>query len=121
MITGGIIVTTLNCFITDMKVLLISAACGCYHNPVIVNQIGVNCDIVQLNDTNFKTRSKSMLPRLNAKIPKMLAWELYQGNSHYMWVDASFNLNSPYVVLYMLDRLGNKDAVFFNIRMKDIV
>lgn len=48
-------------------------------------------------------RSKSMTPRLQAKIPKCFGWQLYPGYDYYMWLDGNLSLAHPDTVKYFRD------------------
>lgn len=64
------------------------------------------------DDTNFPPRP-SLSPRLQAKIPKMLGYELAPGYDFYIWIDSSFVLSHPGAVAWFVRSLGEADLAAF--------
>lgn len=60
---------------------------------------------------NEPLRDKSMTPRLQAKIPKMFAWQLYPGYEYYLWLDGNLRLSHPDSLKYLLDAIEGHDIV----------
>ena len=56
-------------------------------------------------------RDKSMTPRLQAKIPKMFAWQLYPDYQFYMWLDGNLRLKNKDSLRYFLDNCRDYDVV----------
>ena len=84
--------------------------CG---NSIVPQNTKHDVTFVCLDDTNFSKRPNAMHPRLTAKIPKMLAWELYPGYDLYMWIDQMFSIRNPDAIDWFVNELGDKDALFF--------
>jgi len=96
-----------------MRILVITANIGGTSSNTFVPQNIPNVDFVKLDNSNYPERIKAMHPRLQGKIPKMLAWELYPDYDYYIWVDAPFSLNNSNSVQWFLDKLQNNKAAFF--------
>ncbi len=60
---------------------------------------------------NEPLRSKSMTPRLQAKIPKFFGWQLKPDYDIYLWLDGSLRLAHRDSLKYYLDALQNYDVV----------
>ena len=63
-------------------------------------------------EENFPLRSKSITPRMQAKIPKLFGWDLIPGFDIYIWLDASFKL-TEHAVQWLLDQLQYADLAVF--------
>lgn len=74
---------------------------------------GIKLDFFYFDETNFPLRDSAMLPRLQAKIPKMTGWDLVPGYDIYIWADAVITLSSNNAVKWMFDKLGNADIALF--------
>lgn len=72
----------------------------------------VPADFYTFNDKNFLPRARAMTPRLQARIPKMFAWQMIPGYDAYIWYDSSLAVTSPDMVSWFLEQLGEADAVF---------
>lgn len=96
------------------KVLVLSAKMGSQYQNKMVPQIGVDAKHICLNDDNFPTRIKSMHPRLVAKIPKMLGWELFSDYNYYVWVDGSFDIVNPNMIFSFLTLIQDKDLLLYS-------
>lgn len=64
-------------------------------------------------DENFEPRKNSMTPRLQARIPKMMSWNMLPGHDFYLWVDSSCQLADKGSVKWFMDQLGSADFAFF--------
>lgn len=99
-----------------MRIALITANCGsseCAQNYVEqVVPVGTTIDVIYLNDKNYPLRA-SMTPRMQAKIPKILGWQIYPKYDIYIWKDASFSVDRKDAVIWLLDKLNVNDIVFF--------
>lgn len=95
-----------------MNAVIITANLGNFDPPgEWAEQPGV--PLVCFTDENFPPRSKSMTPRLQARIPKMFGWEMAPGFDTYIWCDASFAMQRPDSVAWLLDRMGDADMALF--------
>lgn len=63
------------------------------------------------NDTNFKSRSKAMTPRLQARIPKTHGWQMFPGYDYYMWIDGNLQLKHEDSLKHFLEALEGHDVV----------
>lgn len=80
-----------------------------YHAPLQTVQV------VHFNytDANFPPRPKSMTPRLQAKIPKMMGWDMNPGFFNYLWMDASLRIKSERTVQDLNYLLKDADFLVF--------
>jgi len=96
-----------------MKILVITANVSGNSTNTVVPQTVLGVEFIQLNNSNFPVRTNAMHPRLQGKIPKMLAWELYPDYDYYIWIDSAFSFLRTDSVQWFLDQLGDKQAAFF--------
>jgi hypothetical protein len=68
-------------------------------------------DYFLYTDHNFPLREKTMTPRLQAKIPKMFAWQLNPGYPFYLWLDGNLSLSQPDSLQYFNDHCQHSDIV----------
>jgi len=54
-----------------------------------------------------------MHPRLQAKIPKMLAWDTDPGFDYYVWLDSTFSIVRPDAVEWIVNYCDGVDVTFF--------
>ncbi|MCK6426639.1 MAG: DUF616 domain-containing protein [Burkholderiaceae bacterium] len=100
------------------RILLVTANLGSFdrkavnHVPQVVRE-GFTVAMAAFRDENFPVRTNAMHPRLQAKIPKMLAWEYFPGYDYYVWVDGSVRLADPSVIQRMVDDLSDGDIGLF--------
>lgn len=73
---------------------------------------GWSLDLFFFDDANFPPRA-SLSPRLQAKIPKMLGYELAPGYDFYIWIDSSFILSDSGAVAWFVDSCRDHDLVAF--------
>ena len=96
-----------------MSVAIVTANMGSFDPPsTIVDQCFCNT-VFRFNDANFPLRSKSMTPRLQARIPKMFGWEMAPGFDYYIWIDGSFSILNNKTVEWYLGKVSGYDIVFF--------
>ena len=96
-----------------MKLAIISANLGGFDKPVPHAKQSIDCDFHLFTDENFPPRFNSMTPRLQARIPKMTSWQMLPDYDYYIWVDSSCRLSREDSVKWLLEQLGDADAVFF--------
>ena len=72
---------------------------------------GLELDVVTVTDREFPPRSKAMTPRLQARIVKMCAHEMFPGADAYLWLDASFSLQRTDSVAWIWEALQQGDLV----------
>jgi len=96
-----------------MKILVLSASLGGFDKPQDHVKQSVDCDFFQFTDENFPPRSKSMTPRLQARIPKMMSWNMKPGYDVYLWVDSSCRLAHKDSVKWFLEKLSTSDIAVF--------
>lgn len=94
-------------------IAVISANLGGFDNPQPHVKQSVPYDFHLLTDKNFLPRTNSMTPRLQARIPKMTAWQMFPDYDYYIWVDSSCRLSNKDSVKWFLEQLGDADAAFF--------
>jgi hypothetical protein len=64
------------------------------------------------DDTTLSRRS-SLAPRMQAKIPKMLGYELVPGYDFYIWLDSSFTLAHPDAASWLVSACRDHHLVLF--------
>lgn len=94
-------------------VLVVSANLANFDKPVEHVKQSVDCDYFTFTDENFPPRVSTMKPRLQARIPKMMAWQMKPGYDYYLWIDSSCRLAHKDAVKWFLDQLGDKDMAVF--------
>lgn len=62
-----------------------------------------------------------MTPRLQAKIPKMFAWQLYPGYDYYVWLDGNLFLSHHNSLEYLLGAVEDHDIVVLKHPRRDTV
>ena len=70
-------------------------------------------DYFGYTDDNLKPRELALHPRVQAKIPKMLAHELAPGYDYYIWLDGSIALSNSSSVSWLVERCANHDMALF--------
>jgi len=70
-------------------------------------------DIFNFTDENFPPRTSAMTPRLQAKLPKILGWQLIPDYDFYIWMDSYFTLSRPDTVQWLVDHCENSDIALF--------
>jgi hypothetical protein len=102
----------------NVKVALLSADLGGLRNNLTAGYVkqdipeGWTLDTYFFDDGNFPSRS-SLSPRMQAKIPKMLGYELAPGYDYYIWIDSSFVLSHSGAVAWFVNACDNFDMVVF--------
>jgi hypothetical protein len=97
-----------------MKTLLLSANLGEFDKPqehCLQDLPGLNMKM--FGDDNFPPRSRSMSPRLQARIPKMFGWDLCPDFDYYIWLDASFRLRDGKAARYLTREVDYADFAFY--------
>lgn len=101
-----------------VKVALISADLGRFRgNPGgghVQQELpaGWVADSFFLDDESYPARP-SLSPRLQAKIPKMLGYEMIPGYDYYIWLDSSFSLADPGAVAWLVQACAGRDMAVF--------
>jgi hypothetical protein len=70
-------------------------------------------DFISLTDENFPLRHCSFTPRMQARIPKCFAWQMFPDYEYYIWIDSSMTMIDPDAVKWLLEKLGDADFAFF--------
>lgn len=99
-----------------LKVLVVSANLGNFdsvQDHVPQESTLFDIDYHLFTDQNFPPRFLSMTPRLQARIPKMTAWQMIPGYDFYLWIDASCRLSDPKSVEWFLQQLIGVDIAVF--------
>lgn len=95
----------------DKKIVLIQGSLGGFDHPVVHEEQSVPYDFHPFTDKNFPPRSKAMTPRLQAKIPKCLGWQLAPDYDYYLWLDANFRMSHRDAIKYFFDNCQDHDMV----------
>lgn len=66
-------------------------------------------DYFSYTDDNFAPRLCAMHPRLQAKIPKMLAHETHPGYDYYVWIDGSIALADKDALSWLIGKCEGFD------------
>ena len=99
---------------TPQRIAVVSANLGGFDEPVAhVPQEGVDVQYHAFTDAIFPPRPRAMTPRLQAKIPKMFAWDLLPGYDAYLWLDASLQLSKPDSVAWFVAQMNGRDIAVF--------
>jgi hypothetical protein len=98
-----------------MRVLVTTASFGKPLSSFWINQKSDKYEIVinRIDESIETNRSKSMLPRLRAKIPKMLSWENNNNYDYYIWIDSSFSLFNELSIERLVDYCIGSDICLF--------
>lgn len=108
-----------------MKIAIVTASLGGFDEVVKPVDQSIPFDFYSFTDDNFPPRKHSMAPRLQAKIPKMFAWQLIPKYDYYLWLDGSITLKDKDQLKFFYDNIQGYDAVFMkhysrpNIRQED--
>jgi len=95
------------------KIAVISANTGNFDKPVPYVPQSVPYHFYLFDDHNFPVRTRSMIPRLQARIPKCFGWQMVPGYDYYLWVDSSCALLDPDSIKWFVEQLGDRDFAFF--------
>lgn len=96
-----------------MKVAIITANLGNYDPSVDPVEQDIPMVFRRITDKDFPLRSKSMTPRLQARIVKMHMWQFLPDHDYYLWVDSSCTLPRSDSLKWFLDQLGTKNIAVF--------
>jgi len=96
-----------------MKVAVISANTGNFEIPVPYVEQSIPYDFHLFTDTNFPPRVHALTPRLQARIPKMFAWQMKPGYDLYLWVDSSCSLQHKDSIQWFINHLQDKEMAVF--------
>lgn len=100
-----------------MQVLVLSANMGGFEKPVNheeqllpegIDRIDFRC----VTDETFPPRSKSMTPRLQARIVKCFGWQMFPDYDYYLWIDSSCRLAREDSVQWFMEKVNGDIAVF---------
>lgn len=94
-----------------MKIATIQASLGGIDRAQPHVSQTIPTDYYLFTDENFPLRDKAMTPRLQAKIPKMFAWQLKPGYEYYLWLDGNLTLNHPDALKYLVEQIKDHDIV----------
>ena len=95
------------------EIAVITANTGKFEKERVWTEQTVSCDFHKFTDDTFPPRKAALTPRLQARIPKMFAWQLVPDYKYYIWVDSSMSVPSSDMAKWFLEKLGDYDAVFF--------
>jgi hypothetical protein len=70
-------------------------------------------DQYYFDEQNFPQRPGAITPRMQAKIPKMLGWDMVPPYDYYIWLDSSFRISDPGCVQWFIGNCLNHDMVLF--------
>jgi hypothetical protein len=71
-------------------------------------------DFFYFDEANFPLRASAMAPRLQAKIPKMLGWDMVPTYDYYIWLDSAFRIRSPDCVRWFVEQCAGFDIALFS-------
>jgi hypothetical protein len=99
------------------RIAVITANCGGFDPllPPVAQEVPLGFKAVEhfvFDDRSFPRR-QTMSPRLQARIPKMFAWEMLPDFEFYIWHDASYSMQHPQAAAWFVERCDRADACFF--------
>lgn len=108
------------------KLLVLSANLGNFDSPKehCEQELFDDVDLIEYHrytDSDFPPRTASMKPRLQARIPKMMGWQMKPDYDYYIWVDSSCRLSKPDSAKWFIDKLEDRDIAFFKHPNRDTV
>ncbi len=101
-------------------IAVISANLGGIDKPLEHEEQSINCDYFTYDDENFPPRI-SMTPRLQAKLPKMFAWQMNPGYEFYIWLDSNLRFSSRDSIAYLYSALSYNDVLVLKHPRRDTV
>lgn len=109
-----------------VRILHVSANNNNYHKDYSaenVEQVSsiIEHNIVYLNDSNYPPRINALHPRLQSKIPKMLAFELFPDYDYYLWTDSNITLKTSETIETIYNKCSSKDIVLFKHHVRNFV
>lgn len=87
------------------KIAIVTASIGGIDDEVVHVPQTIGYDSYRFTGNN------RLPPRLEAKIPKMFGWQIYQGYDYYLWLDGNISFNKPDTLAYLLDQIKDHDIV----------
>jgi hypothetical protein len=96
----------------DNKVAIISASLGGFDGTYEHTSQTYSHDYFLFTDANFPPRV-SLTPRLQAKIPKLFAYQLKPNYDYYLWLDGHITLNNPNTLTYLMSEIQSTDILVF--------
>lgn len=95
----------------NQRVAIIRANLGEIDKLVVDEPQTAACEVFEFNDQNFPPRYGAMTPRLQAKIPKMFAWQMMPNYDFYLWLDGNLRLSDKGALKYLLEKIVDYDIV----------
>ena len=74
---------------------------------------GLEIVFQRITDEVVPLRTGAMHARLQAKIPKMLAWDTDPGFDYYVWLDSTISIVRPDAIQWIVDYCDGVDVTFF--------
>jgi len=98
-----------------MKILILTANLGDFDKviesvPQKIN--GIDPSFHTVTDKEFP-QITGLSSRLQYRIPKMFAWQMYPGYDMYLWYDASMSFQNQDSVRWFIEQLGSAEIAFF--------
>lgn len=96
-----------------MTVALITAALG--KEPYRMECVKQDTEFAGFvfTDENFAPRPLAMAHRLQAKIPKMMAWGFVPGCDYYIWCDSKIKITDSGCIKWLVEQCQDVDFAFF--------
>jgi len=110
-----------------MKIALISANLGGIDGSTKPNYIPQQLPkdwevkVFYHDSTNTVVRTGSLHPRIQAKMYRMLGWEMYPGFDYYIWLDAGFDLVSDKAIYAFVKHCEEHDIAMFKHSMRQSI
>jgi len=92
-----------------MSIIILTANLGNFDKRIPNVEQTISHDFYRFTDENFPPRYGSMTSRLQARIPKMMGWQMKPGYDYYVWVDASCILSDRNSLKWLLMQCENVD------------
>jgi hypothetical protein len=104
-----------------MRIAVVTANMGDFDKLVPYVPQSIPYDFHIFTNANFPLRYRSMTPRLQARIPKMFAWQMVSGYDYYIWVDASFSLQHIDSVKWFVEQCSGADIAVLKHPMRNSI
>lgn len=101
---------------TQTRIAMMSANLGQFDRQTTwVPQVvaGATVSVHRFDDVTFPPRPHALTPALQSSLPKWFGPEFVHGADVYLWLDASFEIVSPFAVAWFLERLGDAELLVF--------
>lgn len=96
------------------KIAVVTANTGKFEKDMEKSVQDIDYDFYNFNDKVFGQRDRSMTPRLQARIPKMFAWQMVPDYDYYIWIDSSLSFTDKNSIEWFLEKCKGFEMAFFS-------